>query len=119
MDKENFKRTFFRYSRQKYAKTNKQDIDKAEELTIVKECLSGGCFYEYSIVWYRLPKGDTAKIEMFDESFSAFEEEKELFQRLSKMKNPTPDGVHLLLLELGYEDISDDKEVPKNAQNIS
>ena len=116
MQNENFKRVFYRHSRQAYAKTAGIGKNKKEEINLVKESTEGGCFYEFSIVWYPFPKGDAARVEMFDDSFVAFEEEKELFQRLSKLKNPTPDEVHLLLLEIGYEDASDNKEVPKKCR---
>ena len=116
MDKGNFKRIFFRGTRQNYAKDLGFGKDKVEEFDIVKECHDGGCFYEYLIVWHRFPQGAAARVEIYHDAFVAFEEEKELFHRLSTMKNPTPDEVHLLLLELGYEDCSDDKEVPKTCQ---
>ena len=114
MVKENFKRIFCKVSKQDYAENVGIGKNISEQINIVKECLDGGCFYEFSIVWYPFPERDAVRLEIFDDAFIAFEEEKELFHCLSIMKNPTPDEVCSLLLKLGYKEYSD-KEVKKNA----
>lgn len=117
MGKEKFKRVFYRYSRQRYAETAGNSRDRTEEFSIAKASLEGGCYYDFSIIWYLLSGRDSARVEIFHDAFAAFEEDKELFQHLSTKRDITPDELHLLLLELGYEDWSDNKEVPKNDKN--
>ena len=83
-----------------------------ESIHIENRSSEGGVEYEFQINWYNYPSGQAARLEMFDDAFTGIKDNDVFFEILSQMKNTSPDDVHRLLLNLGYEDFSDKKHCP-------
>lgn len=101
---------FYRLTRQKYFEDIELPDNLTEQFNIVEKVLDDGCIYEFMISFYKVGSEVAARAEVFSDAFVSFEKDKELFARLSKVKSITPDELHSLLLELGYTDLSDNRE---------
>lgn len=81
-----------------------------EQFNIVQQVPGDGVEFEFMISFYRYGKGLSARVEVFDDAFVAFERNSELFDELAKCKNVTPEVIENILLTLGYRKLTDYKE---------
>ena len=109
----NNKMTFSRLTRQKYFRDIEKDEKLTEQFNIALQSSEGGCIYEFSISFYNINGKECARAEIFCDAFTAFEKNSDLFECLAHTVAITPDGLHKLLLKLGYNDVSDYKDIPK------
>lgn len=109
----NDKKTFSRLTRQKYYGDIEKDEKLTEQFNIALQSSAGGCIYEFNISFYDIKGQICARAEIFCDAFTAFEKNSDLFECLAHTVAITPNGLHKLLLKLGYNDVSDYKEVPK------
>lgn len=119
MNKTTATKGFWRMTCQDYYRPCVMQEKQIELINVEKRCPDGGVEYEFRISWYVFPSGVAAKIEIFDDAFIAIQENQALFQILSQLQNPTPDGIHRLLLDLGYVDFSDQQRNPKGETAIN
>ena len=101
---------FYRLTKQKFFEDIEIPKLMMEQFNIVDKMVDDGCVYEFMISFYKVGSKISARAEVFSDAFMSFEKDKELFERLSKVKSITPDELHSLLLELGYTDLSDNRE---------
>lgn len=102
---------FYRLTKQKYFKDIEIPRGMTEQFNIVDKMEDDGCVYEFMISFYQVGNAISARAEVFSDAFVSFEQDRKLFERLSKVKSITPDELQSLLLELGYTDFSDEREV--------
>lgn len=87
-----------------YRFTEPESKDKYldEQFNIVQKVAGDGVEYEFMISFYRYDKKPVARVEVFDDAFTAFEKNSELFDELSTMSSVTPDEIEKTLISLGY-----------------
>lgn len=81
-----------------------------EQFNIVQKVPDDGVEFEFMISFYRYRSGLTARVEVFDDAFVAFEKHSELFDELAEHKSVTPKEIEKILLSLGYRKLTDCKE---------
>ncbi len=90
-----------------------------ENIQIENRSSIGGAEYEFGFNWRKIgTPNPAARLEIFDDAFKALTDNEALFKMLPHLKDPTPDDIHKLLLDLGYEDFSDKKLYPKTNAGI-
>lgn len=119
MINENFTKGFCRMTCQNYYNPEVYNNGKSECINIEKRSLLGGIEYEFHISWYNQLTKPAVKLEIFNDAFIAIKDNESLIKILSQLKEPTPDDIHRLLLDLGYVDFSDKKLNPKGKAEIS
>lgn len=112
MNKEIFTKGFWRMTCQRFHDPKAMPDGMFESIHIENRSSEGGVEYEFQISWYNYPSGQAARLEIFDDAFTGIKDNDVFFGVLSQIKNPSPDEVHRLLLNLGYEDFSDKKHYP-------
>ena len=87
-----------------YRFTEPESKDKYldEQFNIVQKVAGDGVEYEFMISFYRYDKKPVARVEVFDDAFTAFEKNSELFDELSTMSSVTPNEIEKTLISLGY-----------------
>jgi len=87
-----------------YRFTEPESKDKYldEQFNIVQKVVGDGVEYEFMISFYKYDKKPVARVEVFDDAFTAFEKNGELFDELSTMSSVTPDKIEKTLISLGY-----------------
>ena len=62
------------------------------------------CPFHYITLFsvHQIWEDGTARVEVFDDAFTAFEKNSELFDELSTMSAVTPDEIEKILISLGY-----------------
>ena len=87
-----------------YRFTEPESKDKYldEQFNIVQKVVGDGVEYEFMISFYKYDKKPVARVEVFDDAFTAFEKNGELFDELSTMSSVTPDEIEKTLISLGY-----------------
>lgn len=87
-----------------YRFTDPESKDKYldEQFNIVQKVVGDGVEYEFMISFYKYDKKPVARVEVFDDAFTAFEKNGELFDELSTMSSVTPDEIEKTLISLGY-----------------
>ncbi len=81
-----------------------------EQFNIVQKVKNDGVEYEFMISFYELNNTLTARAEIFDESFCAFDTHGELFAKLSEYQSITPYEMENLLVSLGYRNLTKEDE---------
>lgn len=89
-----------------YRFTEPESNDKYldEQFNIVQKVTGDGVEveYEFMISFYKYNKKPVARVEVFDDAFTAFEKNSELFDELSTMSDVTADEIERTLISLGY-----------------
>lgn len=108
MNKQSFK-GFYRFSELEHLKYNGSKGNLKEQFNIVQQIPNDGVEYEFMISFYDYGGKLSARAEIFDDAFVAFEMHGELFSELSKCKTVTPDEIEELLISLGYRNLTKDE----------
>lgn len=101
MNKKCFK-VFCRFSDLENGEDNYGRIPVKEQFNIIQKVQEDGILYEFMISFYELCGGLSARVEIFDDAFAAFEKNCDLFDELSKLKQVTPDEMENILVALDY-----------------
>ena len=112
MDKKCFK-AFTRLTRQNYFSDIEREDNLTEQFNIVQRIPGAGCVFEFMISFYNINGRESARVEIFNDAFIAFENNNELFKCLAHTESITPNELHSLLLKIGYKDVSDYRKAPK------
>lgn len=105
MNKMSFK-GFYRFSDFDHLKCVKAKRNLKEQFNIVQKLPDDGVEYEFMISFYNCGENLSARVEIFDDAFVAFETHEELFEKLAKLKRFTPDDIENLLISIGYRNLT-------------
>lgn len=99
-------RTYIVHSRAWYAESAKLERDVCEAIHI--QYAEGSRSWEFSILLYKLsPSRSAFRVEMFDDTWSAFTDVPELFRALADRGEDADVGeIEATLTELGFEDVT-------------
>ena len=86
----------------RFTEPESRDKNLEEQFNIVQKVDGDGVEYEFMISFYKYNKKLAARVEVFDDAFTAFEKNSELFDELSTMSSVTPDEIEKILISLGY-----------------
>lgn len=109
MNKESFK-GFYRFTDTDYLNFTGMKCSLKEQFNIVQQVPDEGVEYEFMISFYSCGNKLNARVEIFDDAFAAFDKHSELFEKLSKCKAVSPDGIEKLLISLGYINLAKEGE---------
>lgn len=101
MNKQSIK-GFYRFTDFEHLQYNGKRGDLMEQFNIVQQVPDEGVEYEFMISFYNLDNKLSARAEIFDDAFVAFEMHSDLFSELSKCRKVTPDQIENILILLGY-----------------
>ena len=108
MSKKSFK-GFYRFSGSEQLHDFYPKTSLKEQFNIVQKVQDDGVEYEFMISFYMLDKNLTARAEIFEDAFIAFEMHGKLFEELSKFKHITPDEMEQILISLGYRNLTNEE----------
>lgn len=77
----------------RFTEPESRDKNLEEQFNIVQKVEGDGVEYDKKLA---------ARVEVFDDAFTAFEKNSELFDELSTMSAVTPDEIEKILISLGY-----------------
>ena len=112
-----FKRGFVSFSRYWYGKTFLKGNENIDSVTIEVDELDGDIWGEFEIIWVSIGNGErVAKISICDGCWNAFFHCTDLIEKMKEIdgQNIRPDDFCKMLVELGFEDLTDENGIESN-----